>query len=144
MKNNTLVCSAFCGTGKTYICNNINNVIEFECWKYDNDNFPSNYINDIKLQIGKVDIIFISTNPVVLKQLNRSGIDITLVYPRNELKQEYLERYKQRGSSKDFIEMIDKNWYNWLDEINNQTYCNHIILDSGEYLLEKLKKNGLS
>lgn len=141
----TIICSAFCGTGKTYICENIKKVIEFECWKYDNYNlFPFNYINDIKSQIGKQDIIFISTNPVVLEELNRIGIDITLVYPKKELKKEYLQRYKQRGSSKNFIETLDRNWYNWLEEISNQTYCNHIILDSGEYLLEKLKKYGLS
>jgi len=34
---NTILCAAFCGTGKTYICNQINvNAIEIEYWKYKN------------------------------------------------------------------------------------------------------------
>jgi len=132
---NTIIVSAFCGTGKTHLCNDFNiNYIEFECWKYENDNFPTNYIEDIKSQIGKVDYIFISTNPVVLKELNKLGIEITLVYPKLKLRKEYLKRYEDRGSTNNFIKMIDDNWYDWLYELHEQSYCNHIELSSDEYL----------
>lgn len=135
---NTTIYASFCGTGKTHLCDINKTHIEFECWKYEGDDFPMNYIEDIKSQIGKVDYIFTSTNPVVLNELNKQGIEITLVYPKLELKEEYLSRYKERVSPVEFIEMIDENWYKWIDELHQQTYCNQIELDSGEYLSDIL------
>lgn len=131
---NTIICASFCGTGKTHLCSSSQRYIEFECWEYQNDDFPINYVSDIKSQIGRVNYIFISTNPVILKELYKSGIDIILVYPKFELKEEYIKRYKDRGSSDDFIEMLNRNWHDWITELHEQTYCSQIELDSGEYL----------
>lgn len=145
MIKNTIIVSAFCGTGKSYICSSFKNVIEFECWKYDKEiDFPFNYIKDIRENIGKVDYIFISTNPVVLRELNKIGIDITLIYPNIKLKKEYLSRYLDRGSNSEFIETISKYWKLWINEIKQQTYCNQFELKSGEYVNNILKINGIS
>ena len=129
-----MIYAAFCGTGKTYILENFEGVVEFECWKYDNEYFPNNYVNDIKSKIYDSDCILISTNPVGLKELNRQGIKVTLVYPRIECKREYLRRYIYRGSSDDFINMLDKEWENWLIELQLLDFINHIILEKGQYL----------
>ena len=134
----TKIYASFCGTGKTHLCNSNKSYIEFECWEYQDDDFPRNYVYDIKSQIGKVDYIFISTNPVGLKELHRNGISITLVYPKIELKEEYLNRYKDRGSPVEFIELLNKNWYDWITELHEQTYCNQIELNSNEYLNDVL------
>jgi hypothetical protein len=128
----TKIYASFCGTGKTHLCDS--NHVEFECWKYQDGDFPNNYVNDIKSQIGKVDYIFISTNPVSLKRLNEIGIEINLVYPKLYLKNEYLKRYKERGSTEEFINMLDENWHDWISELHEQTYCNQIELESGQYL----------
>ena len=86
----TQVISAFCGTGKTYICNKYpERYNEIECWNYRKGNFPTNYIEEVKKLIGRVKYIFISTDPVILKQLNKEGIEILLIYPNNSLKEEY-------------------------------------------------------
>ena len=129
------VYAAFCGTGKSYLCNNFaDKCIEFECWEYRKGNFPKNYIDDIKSAMGKYEYIFFSTDPVVLKQLYKEGASITLVYPRNKLKREYMERFLMRESHIDFIRAIDTYWNDWIDELKEQNYCEHILLDSGQYL----------
>lgn len=131
----TLIISAFCGTGKTYLCENSNKkIVEFECWKYDKDCFPDNYVSDIQSKIGQVDIIFISTNPLALNILNKLGIKIILIYPQLELKNEYIERYKNRGSATDFILTLSKYWDSWLEEIKENKYCKHVELKSDEYV----------
>jgi hypothetical protein len=130
------IIAAFCGTGKTYLCDkNPSKYVEFECWKYsDKPGFPANIIRDIKRGLGENEVVFISTNPVVLKELNRQGVEARLVYPDKKLKAEYIARYVKRGSHKDFIDMLGKHWDNWIDELAEQTYCEQTILGSGEFI----------
>ena len=137
----TKIISAFCGCGKSFICDTYHNisVLEYECWKYDSDSiFPINYIEDIKSQIGEVDYIFISTNPIVLKELFKQGIKATLIYPNIKLKCDYIERYENRGSSFDFIKMLDSNWEKWINELKDQSYLRHIVLEKGEYISDHI------
>jgi len=137
----TLLCAAFCGTGKTYICEKTNiSSIEIEYWKYKDKGLQKEYLKDIKNQIGKVDYIFISTDPNGLILLNKEGYDIILAYPDNELRNEYLDRYIERDSPYDFIGTFMKHWHIWLNELKDQNYCKHIILKSGEYLHNVLVK----
>lgn len=130
-----LLYAAFCGTGKSFLCSNYpDKFIEFECWNYRTGNFPENYIDDIKAAIGKYEYILFSTDPVVLRQLHKDGISIKLVYPKNKLKSEYMERFLKRESHIDFVRAIDTYWDGWIDELKEQSYCEHILLDSGQYL----------
>ena len=133
------IVSAFCGTGKSYICDKTDiNAIEIEYWKYKNSD--KSYIEDVKNQIGKVDYIFISTDPVSLRLLIDAGLTITLVYPENSLRNEYLDRYIDRDSPYDFIGTFMKFWDIWLDELKEQD-CRHIVLNSGQYLQDVLESN---
>ena len=137
--SNTILCSAFPGTGKTYICEKTDiKAVEVEYWKYKNKGLQKEYIEDIKKYIGKVDYIFIATEPEGLKLLHEEGFDITLVYPKNELRNEYLDRYLKRDSPHDFIGVFMKYWDPWINELKEQTYCNHIILEKGQYLQDVL------
>lgn len=136
-----MICAAFCGTGKSYLVETYcNNFIEFECWKYQSNEFPINYINDIVSAIGKYDYIFISTNPIVLNKLHELGYAINLYYPKNELKSEYITRYINRGSSDEFVSTLDQYWDVWINELILQYYCTHTILSSGEYLQNVIMK----
>jgi hypothetical protein len=130
----TLLYAAFCGTGKTYICQQTDiSAVEIEYWKY-KDIRPNDYVNDIKEHFGKVDYIFISTDPEGLRILNENGFKITLIYPLNELRGEYLDRYIDRDSPSDFIGAFMKYWNPWIDELKEQSYCDHIVLKGGQYL----------
>ena len=134
MTNISQIYAAFCGTGKSYLCSTSDEYIEFEDWNYRDGDFPKNYIKDIRAAIGNYKYIFIGTDPVVLKQLNKSEINIRLVYPKKELKSEYFKRFAVRGSHIDFVSAIKKYWSVWLDELKEQSYCEHIVLNKGEYL----------
>ena len=135
----TILCAAFCGSGKTYICEKTNiKAIEIEYWKYKDNGLRKEYIEDVRKNIGKVDYIFISTDPEGLKLLHEDGFEITLVYPENELRNEYLDRYILRDSPYDFIGTFMKYWNLWIDELKEQKYCKHIVLKSGQYLKDVL------
>ena len=132
---NTVLCAAWCGTGKTYVCEKTNiEAIEIEYWKYKDKGIQNEYLQHIAYQMGRVDYIFISTDPDGLKLLNKAGYDITLIYPENELRNEYLDRYIERDSHYDFIGTFMKHWHIWLNELKEQDYCKHVILKKGEYL----------
>ncbi len=86
----TVLCAAFCGAGKTYICEKTDiKAVEVEYWKYKEKRLFKEYIVDVKTQFGKVDYIFIATEPEGMKLLHDEGFEITLVYPKNELRNEY-------------------------------------------------------
>lgn len=136
---NTQIYAAFCGTGKSYLCDtHILNCIEFECWKYREGDFPSNYIQDVISQVGKVDYIFISADPVVLKRLYARGITVKLVYPDISLKEEYMKRYVERESANDFVGWIYKSWDTLITELQQQDYCEHTVLNKNQYLQQIL------
>lgn len=134
---NTLIISAFPGTGKTYFFNKYNGVnsliildsdsSNFSWIKDENGNntttrnpdFPNNYINHIKENIGRADIIFVSSHDVVRQALSDNDIKYIVVYPDNDCKDEYLERYRNRGNTEEFINMMDKNWDKFIDGMKN-------------------------
>ena len=71
------IIAAWCGTGKSFICEKTNiKAVEVEFWKY---NDSKKYVNDIKKCFNNVDYIFISTDPKGLEILHNEGFKITLV-----------------------------------------------------------------
>ena len=84
------------------------------------------------LSSGKT--LLVSTHETTRSQLVDLGIPFLLVYPEIELKSEYLDRYRQRGSSPEFIDLMDNNWTNFIESCSVQGGCTHVILKSGEYL----------
>jgi len=57
-----------------------------------------------------------------------------LIYPEKDLKDEYLQRYKDRGNNDAFVDLLDKNWDNCMDEMDNQDASYKIRLKSGQYM----------
>jgi hypothetical protein len=70
--------------------------------------------------------------------LVENGIEFTLVYPDKSIKDEYIQRYIDRGSPDSFINLLTKNWELWIDELDNQIGCDKIKLKEGEYLSDVL------
>jgi len=135
MMDNTKICAAFCGTGKSYLSNNFPDTYkEIECWEYRKGDFPINYVNDVISAMGKTKYLFISTDPIILKELNKRGVEIQLYYPQNELRNEYLDRFIERVSPLDFVGAIMVNWHKWINQLKEQNYCKHTVMNSGEYL----------
>ena len=129
----TVICAAFCGTGKTTICKNSQiKAIEIEYWKY--KGLKNEFLQDIKKNIGLVDIILIQTDSESLNLLHHEGIEIVLVYPNVKLRNEYLDRYIDRDNPYDFIGSMMKYWNQNINELSKRKYCKHILLEKNQYL----------
>lgn len=134
----TKIVSAFPGCGKSYIFTNYNDKyyngikykfldsdssnfswIETEHGKERNPNFPDNYIEHIKNNIGKVDVIFVSSHKEVREALLDAKIPFYMVYPDITLKPNFLELYKNRGNTDKFIDFVSSNWENFIYDIMN-------------------------
>jgi hypothetical protein len=133
MEKDTLVISAFPGTGKTYLYDKFKNensitildanYMDFT-WKdvdkrTSNSLFPANYVRYIKDNLGKYDIIFTSTHRYVRDSLFDANIDFLTVYPSFELKDEYIERYILRDDNELFIDFMKMKFYDFVDELDN-------------------------
>lgn len=143
MKKDTKIIAGFPGVGKSYCAENyafINRlfIMDSDSSEFDKSNFPDNYIEHIKYHVntGLIDIIFTSTHKVVRDALIKNNISFYLVYPNKDLKVEYLERYRQRGSDSKFIELLDKLWDTWIDEMENidSPLVIKKVLHAGEFI----------
>ena len=139
---NTLVVSAFPGCGKSHLFRNKGDkkILDSDSSTFDKSQFPENYINHIKSNVGNVDIILVSSHKVVRDALENEGIEFTLVYPNREIKDEYIQRYVDRGNDDKFVELLKNNWDIWMDELETQTGCNKFELNKGEYLSDIITK----
>ena len=146
----TAVISAFPACGKSYCFNNYNgkpfmildsDSSEFS-WVKDergnntkerNPDFPSNYMKHIKDNIGKADVIFVSSHKQVRQALRDNSIAYFMIYPDKTLKEEWLNRMRKRGNNTSFIEFMDKNFELFIDEIEeeNQKLNNETVSVSG-------------
>lgn len=139
-KIQTTLVSGFPGVGKSYYCKKDLSFLPVQ-WSIDSDSstfdkefFPDNYIQHIKDNIGNVVYLFISSHEEVRNALVNNCLYFTLVYPDISLKEEYLERYKERGSSEGFINLIETNWDAWITELQGQENCKHVVLKSNQFI----------
>lgn len=143
---NTQIISGFPAIGKSYLTQNTKLVVldsdsSYFSWIKDGErhpDFPNNYMQHIKENIGKADYILVSSHDIVRKALRENKINYVLVYPSKDLKKEYLERYQNRGNNDSFISFIDSNWDKFIDDIENETFPELLKLKSGEHLKDVL------
>lgn len=133
--------SAFPGCGKTTyykecMFRSDRIVIDSDSSAFDKSQFPQNYIQHIKKanETDVITVVLISSHDVVRDALLNEGIYYNLVYPEQSLKDEYIQRYKDRGSNEAFIKLVEDNWDKWMEEMDNQPNCNKIRLKTGQYL----------
>ena len=132
------IIAAFCGVGKTTLCENDSDIIEVECWEYREADFPNDYIQEIVEKAEYYQKVCISTDPVSLIPIIESGYDVVLVYPDLTLFQEYMKRYVDRNSPYDFIGVMYKHWHEWIEQLHDIKGCRHIKLNEGQYLSDVL------
>nr|DAX62877.1 MAG TPA: SHIKIMATE KINASE KINASE, PHOSPHORYL TRANSFER, ADP.9A [Caudoviricetes sp.] len=135
-----ILVSAFPGMGKSFAFNELKDkikVLDSDSSKFDKSDFPSNYIEHIKNNIKDNDIIFISSHKEVRDALERENINFDLFYPSKDRRNEFLENYVIRHNNRDFIMKIDKNWNEWIDEIDkseNKNCYKHCIHGKGNFI----------
>ena len=74
----------FLGCGKTTCYIKLKDklkVLDSDSSTFDKKDFPENYIKHIKENIGKVDIIFVSSHQVVRNAMKENNIPYSIYYP---------------------------------------------------------------
>ncbi len=132
----TIIISAFPGCGKSHLFRNKGDkkILDSDSSKFDKSQFPQNYIDHIKSNIGEADMILVSSHKEVRDALVDNGIEFTLVYPNKDIKDEYIQRYIDRGNEDKFVELLKNNWNIWIPELEQQKGCEKIELNRGQYL----------
>lgn len=153
----TKIVSAFPACGKSYFHNKYNNSVlttldsdssKFS-WLLDsegnstgvrNPEFPANYVDHIKSNIGIVDVIFVSSHDEVKRALEEHGLKYILVMPDPRLMQEWIGRCWLRGSPDSFLNLLHTNWSMWVDPyLEDKWHPTELIwLRSGHYLSDVL------
>lgn len=142
----TLIISAFPGTGKTHAFYTQNElgirIKDSDSSLFPKDNFPNNYIEHIKevVMSGEFDIILVSSHEAVRHALAEHNLKYILVYPVG-LKEEYLKRYEERGSSEAFIQLLSDNWIDWVNSCKNDTKASLVyeLMTAEQYLTDVIR-----
>jgi len=146
------IISGFPGVGKTYFCENNDNALDSDSssfsWiiaedgeKERNPDFPNNYIEHIKKNMYTYKYIFVSSHKEVRDALTTNQLSFYLVYPDKACKQEYIDRYNQRGNDLGFIKLLEMKWDDWVEECSSykSLYCKKLDLTKGETISSIIK-----
>lgn len=154
---NTLVISAFPGTGKSYISklhsdsdliildsdsSKFGWIVDANGTKIRKKDWHIDYLNHIIANIGVADIIFVSSHEIVRKILVDNEVFHYVFYPSLDMKDEMVQRYVERNNSAEFINMIRHNYEKFINGIinlsNTSKYELGIQLNKGEYILDRI------
>lgn len=156
-----MIVSAFAGVGKTTLARKYNkDVIDLESGNFkwlendgteaskgsrrmQNPKYPINYLEAIKKSNSKYKVVLISQHEAIRKCLDAIKLDYILVYPDKNMKEEFIDRYRQRGNSENFINLISKEWDNWIDALDCIQNHQKIVLQKGQYLSDFVFELGL-
>lgn len=97
-----------------------------------NPEWPSNYISHLRSAGG---VVLVSTHEEVRAALFLHGLPFVLCYPQRCCKDEYIGRYRSRGSAEGFCLLVEKMWDDWLYGLeSDRRACRHVVLGPGQYL----------
>lgn len=138
-KKGTFVISATAACGKSYCYNNYNGdpwvmldsdsskfgwMTNFHGEKVRNPSFVKDYIQHIKNNIGKVDIIFVSAHEEVRDALEKNNIKYFMIHPALRMKDIWLDRMRERGDNENFIKFQKENFEKFILEIKKRDDIN--------------------
>lgn len=141
----TYIILGFPGVGKSTCLNSKDlkwlDMSDSDSSKFDKSDFPNNYIKHIHQLLDKKDVIFVSTHKEVREAILKDeyikkNATVIIAYPDISLKDEYVKRYEQRGSSQQFINLLKEHWEEWIIDIEKED-CKKIILKSADEYLEE-------
>jgi len=140
-----MVVSAFPATGKTHVAKGRSNVVDSDSSSYSwewrgpetrvrHAGWPGNYLEHIRANLADGRSVLCSTHEEVRRALVTAGLPFVLVYPRADLRSEYIDRMQRRGSSPVLLKVVDDNWFAWMADLRKQEGCVHVVLGPDEYL----------
>lgn len=135
-----IIISGFPGVGKTALYNLLKDsslvtILDSDSSNFPKFGFPDNYLNHIEKEYNEIGdlpkIILVSTHADVRQGLSERALPYELVIPYHSLKEEYLQRYKERGSNQAFVDLMSGNWENFISTEPDEAVT---VLESAEYL----------
>lgn len=163
MKKKTgLIIGGYKAIGKTTLAKEYENVIDLESSNYEyvldeelkklsieerkglktrkkNKDYPLNYYNKIIEESNNGKIVLFACKKEIVDLLNENKKEYYIVYPKENMLDEIIERSKKRGNNEQFTSRIREVYQN--DYPYNSK--NIIWLEKGEYLKDVLIKNKL-
>ena len=101
-----------------------------------NPDFPHNYVQHIQTS-GKNHLV--STHKAVRDEFAKQNIPFVLCYPERQCKEEYIQRYRQRGSTPAFLQLLSEKWDEWITEMENESRAaQHLVLQPGQFASDVL------
>ncbi|QJT71195.1 hypothetical protein GR11A_00158 [Vibrio phage vB_VcorM_GR11A] len=138
------IISAFPGCGKSTVYNKAigkTNISDSDSSHFSKAGFPQNYLTHIA-ELYKQDFTcLVSSHKEVREGLRDMNLPFTLVYPSHDCKQEYIERYINRGSPEAFIKLLEEKFDEWVDECNDfqADRCTKVVLHPQEFLADVIE-----
>ena len=102
-----------------------------------NPNFVKEYMAEIDKRLAENDVVFVSAHKTVRDALNDSGKDWIYVAYKADIKDEVVERIRNRDSEQPneiIANITEKFWDDWMDDAKDYPAPKKYFLGSGEYL----------
>ncbi len=117
----------------------------------ENPNYPESFIADAIKLLNEGKIVVSPFIDHVFKAYDGSNIAsqvdnlrTILICPTRNNFNEYVERFKKRGNSDEFISRREKEFSSLVDLFEQANNYERIIMKPGQYLSEALEENGIS
>lgn len=99
-----------------------------------NPEYPQNYLDFVRSV--EADIVLLNCHPSFLKDFDQE--ELLLVYPSETLKDEYLQRYSQRGDTQSFLNYMDEAFEDMVATLRRAPFLKFEIGRKHVYLQELL------
>ncbi|MDD4110349.1 MAG: hypothetical protein PHS54_02220 [Clostridia bacterium] len=145
-KKKAVIISGFAGIGKSGLKENVPYYDNVRVYDLSSSYFRKEpgweevYCDIVECMVDKYDFIFISTHDIVIDEMKKRGNDFYIVYPLKQCKDEYCQRFIDRGSSREYVDKFMKRWSQFIDQLDNINYDKKITLRSGQYLSDVLNR----
>lgn len=117
----------------------------------ENPNYPENFLTDAIKLLNEGKIVVSPFIDHVFKAYDGSNIAsqvenlrTILICPTRDNFDEYVERFKKRGNSDEFIARRQKEFSSLVDLFEQANNYERITMKPGQYLSEALEENGIS
>lgn len=148
-----IIVSSFIGCGREYLKNAYGDKIKvFDASQVDLENI----VDEVMGKVDENDIVFIPFSKKVRELFNERNIDYDVFYPEKERRGEFIENQVRKRSNPKAIQMLDKNFNKWVDEIEedeNENCYKHKLSHFGEFIgndatimqyIDSLKNNNVN
>ena len=133
-----IIISSFIGCGREYFKNVYGKKAKiFDAVEELSKSDLETYFNTVISEVDKYDIVFIDSSGAVREKFNENNVDYDIFYPSKDRRGEFIENQVIKRNNPKQIQELDKNFNDWVDEIDNDESPNcykHKLDNKGEFI----------